>query len=174
MEPFDMIAFKLFTLRKDGTIGPLFINRKQVVGLGQWYEAESHPTKGFAYRKGWHCTVAPFAPHLSKKQRIWGRVEIEDVQEYKCPQSQGGKWLLAQRMKVLEVSENITEQPTHPMKHQPIQPQKEFAWGNEPFRLAQETTLDGDRLQRERETKTKHQTEANQNQTLLPCVSSKD
>lgn len=50
----EITAYKLFRVGKDGTIGPLFINRKLVVVPGQWMEAESHPTKGFALRPGWH------------------------------------------------------------------------------------------------------------------------
>lgn len=56
-----IVAYKLFRVRKDGTIGPLFINRPLVVVPGQWMEAESHPTKGFALRPGGHCTLVPVA-----------------------------------------------------------------------------------------------------------------
>ena len=43
-----------------------------------WLDAEEHPTKGFAFRKGFHCTLKPIAPHLSTKNRCWVEVEIED------------------------------------------------------------------------------------------------
>jgi hypothetical protein len=69
-------AFKLLRLRKNGTIGPLFINRKQVIPVGQWLPAEDHPTNGFAHRPGWHVTPKPIAPHLSIKDRVWMEVEI--------------------------------------------------------------------------------------------------
>ena len=52
-------AYKLFRVRKDGTLGPLFINRRQVVPIGEWLTAEEHRTKGFAFRPGWHCTARP-------------------------------------------------------------------------------------------------------------------
>ena len=45
-----MKAYKLFKLRADGTLGPLFINRQQVVPIGEWLEAETHPTQGYAVR----------------------------------------------------------------------------------------------------------------------------
>jgi hypothetical protein len=64
--------------------------------------AESHPTKGYAFRPGWHCTVKPEAPHLSMKGRTWYEVEIEDYVEHLRPKNQGGLWLLAQRMKIVE------------------------------------------------------------------------
>lgn len=95
-------GYKLFRLRKDGTIGPLFINRRLVIPFGEWLPAESHPTKGYAYRPGWHATLTPTAPHLSEKGRVWCRVALDSVTEYNRPESQGGTWLLANNMMVLE------------------------------------------------------------------------
>ena len=97
-----MIAYKLFKVRKNGTIGPLFINARQVIPVGEWLNAEAHPTKGFAFRPGWHCTLTPNAPHLSEKGRAWFRVEVEDAKQYDRPESQGGTWVLANRLRVLE------------------------------------------------------------------------
>ena len=97
-----MLAYKLFKERKDGSIGPLFINRKQRIPIGQWLEAEDVPTKGFAHRPGWHVGVYPEAPHLSEKGRVWYLVEIEDWYPFKRPKNQGGEWLIAKRMKVIE------------------------------------------------------------------------
>ena len=97
-----MIAYKLLKKRKNGTIGPLFINRKQVIPIGEWLQAESHPTKGYAVRPGWHTTSKPEAPHLSMKDRVWMRVEINDYVKFIRPKNQGGEWWLAKRMKVLE------------------------------------------------------------------------
>jgi hypothetical protein len=97
-----MIAYKLLTKRKDGTLGPLFINRKQRIPIGVWLESEHHPTKGYKDRQGWHCTKNPVAPHLHTKNRRWYQVEIEDVETLKRPEAQGGVWFLAQRMRVLE------------------------------------------------------------------------
>ena len=100
-----MKAFKLFRRRKDGTIGPLFINAKQRVPIGVWLDAEDVPTKGFARRPGWHCGAAPCAPHLKQgkaaKVREWFEVEIEDFKPFKRPTNQGGEWLIASRMKVV-------------------------------------------------------------------------
>lgn len=96
-----MKAYKLFRKMKDGSIAPLFINKKQRIPKGVWLNAESHPTKGFAFRKGWHCTLKPIAPHLSKNNRVWAEVEIEDFEYYNRPESQGGTWVLAQKMRVL-------------------------------------------------------------------------
>ena len=69
-------------------------------------QAECYPTKGFAIRKGWHCCFVPLAPHLSIKlangeQRVWVECEVEDYATYNRPESQGGTWILAQKMKVV-------------------------------------------------------------------------
>jgi hypothetical protein len=96
-----VIAYKLFRVRKDGTIGPLFINRRQRITEGVWMKAGDHPTKGYAHRPGWHCCTSPHAPHLSEKGREWYVVEIEDFQEFERPKSQGGKWLLAKKLKII-------------------------------------------------------------------------
>ena len=97
-----MKAFKLVRKMKDGSLSPLFINKKLRFPIGEWLEAESHRTKGFAYRQGYHCTLKQVAPHLSKKDRVWVEVEVEDVEHYKRPESQGGTWVLAQRMKIIK------------------------------------------------------------------------
>jgi hypothetical protein len=95
-----MKAYKLLRVRKNGTIGPLFINRRQIIPTGVWLESEDHPTKGFAHRQGWHCTLKPVAPHLSLKGRCWYEVSIKETMRYKRPESQGGTWVLAQKMKI--------------------------------------------------------------------------
>jgi hypothetical protein len=96
-----MIAYKLFRKLKDGSLAPLFINKRQRISKGIWLDSECHPTKGFAVRQGWHCTTKPEAPHLSSKDRVWCQVEVEEYEEFKRPASQGGLWLLAQRMKLI-------------------------------------------------------------------------
>lgn len=96
-----MLAYKLFKVRADGSIGPLFINARQRIPIGEWLDAEPHRTKGFAYRPGWHCTLKPIAPHLSTKGRAWYRVEVEGTRQYARPESQGGTWVLAEKLKVL-------------------------------------------------------------------------
>jgi hypothetical protein len=97
-----MIAYKLFTKRKNGTIGSLFINRRAVLKPSQWLVAEDHRTDGFSHRPGWHCTARPEAPHLKADGRVWYQVEIEDYTTFKRPQSQGGKWLLANKLKIIK------------------------------------------------------------------------
>lgn len=93
-------AYKLLTLRKDATLGPLFINRRQRIPLGEWLAAEDHPTPGYAHRAGWHVTTKKRAPHLSKKGRVWCKVTVDDYVELKRPAAQGGIWLLAKWMRV--------------------------------------------------------------------------
>lgn len=78
-------------------------------------QAECYPTKGFAVRKGWHCCFQPLAPHLKMKlssgeERVWVECEVEDWESYDRPESQGGAWILAQRMKIIrELSDGEVE-----------------------------------------------------------------
>lgn len=103
-----MFAYKLLRRRKrDGSLGPLFINKRLVIPIGEWLEAECHPTKGYAVRPGFHVLARIHAPHLMKKDgtlaadRVWMKVEIDEFQEFHRPESQGGKWFLAKRMRVV-------------------------------------------------------------------------
>jgi hypothetical protein len=101
-----MIAYKLIKVRKDGSIGSLFMNAARKLPMGEWMEAEDHNRKGFAKRVGWHTLAAPSAPHLpfelaSGEKRAMFEVEIEDYSTFHRPESQGGKWYLAKRMKIL-------------------------------------------------------------------------
>lgn len=98
-----MIAYKLLRVRKNGTLGPLFINRSQVIPVGEWLTAGCFPTKGFKVRPGWHVTGRPYAPHLSMEGRIWARVEIKDFELFDRPANQGGRWYIAKKMKVLSI-----------------------------------------------------------------------
>lgn len=97
-----MIAYKLFRIRKNGTLGTLFINKKQIIPIGIWIKAEDKPTKGYAHRPGWHCCEQPQAPHLSEKERFWFKVEIKDFYFFKRPQNQGGNWIISDYIKILE------------------------------------------------------------------------
>lgn len=96
------IGYKLFRLRKNDTLGPLFINARLVVTPDVWYEAEDHPTKGYAHRPGWHLALTPFAPHLTTKGRVWCRVEYDDATYHARPMIQGGSWILARRIRVID------------------------------------------------------------------------
>lgn len=99
-----IVGYKLLRRRRDGTLGPLFINRRQVIPVGKWLRAESHPTKGYAVRPGWHATAAPVAPHLrTGGDRVWARVELKGVTPFTRPECQGGQWFLARSMRVVEV-----------------------------------------------------------------------
>ena len=97
-----MIAYKLFRKLKSGKITSLFINKTRALPFGEWLQAENHPTKGYANRPFWHATESPHAPHLSENGRIWIQVEIEDFEIVDRPQNQGGRWYLANRIKLLK------------------------------------------------------------------------
>ncbi len=103
-----MIGYKLFKRRKDGSLGPLFINAKQRIEVGVNYPHEKHHKKGFAFRPGWHICSKPVAPHLSKKGRVWAKVAFSVMETIKRPKSQGGIWYLGSDMEVLEIMENDT------------------------------------------------------------------
>lgn len=94
-------AFKLLRARADGSLGPLFINRRQRIPIGRWLTSECHPTPGYAVRPGWHATHAPCAPHLSTKGRVWCVVKLKGVKEHRRPEAQGGLWYTARRMMVV-------------------------------------------------------------------------
>lgn len=97
-------GYKLFRRRADGSLGSLFINRRARVPLGVWLTAEDHRTKGYAHRPGWHATLKRYAPHLRQDgDRVWCRVQLRGCEECQRPESQGGTWLLAQGLKVLEI-----------------------------------------------------------------------
>lgn len=98
-----MISYKLCRQLKNGDIKPLFINKNKKLPFNEWLEAECHPTKGFKVRPFWHCTSTPEAPHLSKKNRVWIKIEMEDYEEFERPNSQGGLWYLAKRIKLIEI-----------------------------------------------------------------------
>lgn len=96
-----MKAYKLFKVRKDGSIGSLFINARRKLPVGKWMWAKPYKTKGFAFRPGWHATAKPEAPHLSMKGRRWFEVEMKYVTPQQRPKAQGGLWYLAKRIKIV-------------------------------------------------------------------------
>ena len=104
-----MKAWKLFRVRKDGTLGTLFVGRGEIIPFNVWLSARFDlPHKGLAYRPGWHCCSSPVAPHLklmlkSGEKRVWCHVEIEDFKKHQRPDCQGGLWFTANRLKVVEV-----------------------------------------------------------------------
>lgn len=110
-----MKAYKLVRKKKDGLLYPLFINKKVPFVFNEWLQAECYPTKGFAVRKGFHCCFLPIAPHLKRhlssgEERVWIEVDVEDWETYDRPESQGGRWILAQMMRVIrEIDDNEIE-----------------------------------------------------------------
>lgn len=104
----EVYGYKVFRLKRNGELGPLFINRQQDVPKGVWLTAEDHPTPGYAHRPGWHATEEMHAPHLkmhlaSGEVRVWVRVLLRGVKRYQRPDAQGREWILARELKVLEV-----------------------------------------------------------------------
>lgn len=98
-----MKCYKLVKIRRDGTIGSLFIHKTERLRLNEWMKAEYYPTKGYAPRFGWHCTFYPYAPHLAERGRVWVECEVSTFKTYSRPESQGGDWILAEELKILRV-----------------------------------------------------------------------
>lgn len=103
-----MKAYKLLRIKNDGKLYPLFINKNTPTPIGVWMQAECIPTKGFAVRKGWHCCFQMLAPHLKKvlangEKRVWVECDVEDWESYDRPESQGGAWILVQKMKITKI-----------------------------------------------------------------------
>ena len=86
-------GYKLFEMRNDGKLFPLFIGKAKETKIGEWIHAEIIPTPKFAVRPGWHLsTSCPSAPWLmgsdgtyksqrgKKFKRVWCEVEyIADI-----------------------------------------------------------------------------------------------
>ena len=103
-----MKAYKLVRLGKDGNCYPLFINKKEAFRFGEEMTANSYPTPGFAVRNGLQCCFKPLAPHLkeelaSGEKRVWIELEVDDYTTYDRPESQGGAWILANKIVPLRI-----------------------------------------------------------------------
>ena len=103
LEEVMICAYKLLRVRRDGTLGLLFINRKQVIPVNQWLEAKPGCTDGFAFRPGWHACSKKLDPHLSKRGFVWCQVLLHDVREPYRPEAQGGLWYTAGWMRITTV-----------------------------------------------------------------------
>lgn len=125
-----MLVYKLFRVRKDGSLGPLFINARKRIELGTWYEAENHPTRGYAHRPGWHSGLAPKADHLTEKGRTWVECQVTDREytlqrdgfmfdrsgdmrqipyngyyKWRRPAHQGGTWIISGELRPIRILE---------------------------------------------------------------------
>jgi hypothetical protein len=122
-----MTVYKLFRIRKDGSLGPLFIDASARIPLGEWINATYTPRNGYAPRGGWHCGLLPKADHLKQDDgRIWceclipakqytpedhapmfrkqGDMEMVPADghyTWKRPAHQGGSWVIAGTLMVL-------------------------------------------------------------------------
>jgi hypothetical protein len=89
-------GYKLFEMRNDGKLFPLFIGKKRETPMNEWIPAEiiiEH--KGFAHRPGWHIGASmPSAPWLlgadatyksqrgKKFKRVWCEVQYAADMDY--------------------------------------------------------------------------------------------
>lgn len=99
-----MLAYKLFRLRTNGTLGALFLSRRRVLEPGKWISAEILPKqKGYAYRPGWHVFMQNKIPkHLSAKGRVLLPVEGRKILgRHSRPKMQGGFWYTVMEIKIM-------------------------------------------------------------------------
>lgn len=81
-------GYKLFEMRDDGKLFPLFIGKTQETPVNKWVPAEIIPTPRFSLRPGWHLNCElPSAVHLmsadgtyksqrgKRFKRVWCEVE---------------------------------------------------------------------------------------------------
>ena len=81
-------GYKLFEMRDDNKLFPLFIGKTKETPMNEWIMAEGIPTKGFAPRWGWHIgRDLPSAVHLmshdgtyrsqrgKRFRRVWAEVQ---------------------------------------------------------------------------------------------------
>lgn len=115
------IVYKKVRLMKDGSLRPLFIDKRSEFRIGEWTRAGFHPTNGFAPRSlgtdentgkqigAFHCCFKPLAPHLadelkSGETRVWVECQARGKNAtYDRPESQGGTWCLYEWIKPLRV-----------------------------------------------------------------------
>ena len=92
------VGYKLFEQNSKGELFPLFIDKNKPVPIGEWIQAEFHPTKGFAARGGWHIGIdvpdAPwlkgydgsdtgyYKPRWKSGKRVWCLVEYNSNHDY--------------------------------------------------------------------------------------------
>ena len=86
-------GFKLFEMRDDGKLFPLFIGKTKETPMNEWVKGEIIPTNKFSVRPGWHLgTRLPSAPWLmgfdgtyksqrgKRFRRVWCEVEyVADI-----------------------------------------------------------------------------------------------
>lgn len=94
-------GYKLFEMRDDQKLFPLFIGKTKETPVGEWIYGEIIPTKNFFCRPGWHLNCSlPSAVHLmgadgtyksqrgKKFKRVWCEVEyVADVDYTETVQS---------------------------------------------------------------------------------------
>ena len=89
------IGYKLFEMRNDGKLFPLFIGKTKETPMNEWVKAEIIPTPKFSVRPGWHLsTKCPSAPWLmgadgtyksqrgKRFKRVWCEVEYATDIDY--------------------------------------------------------------------------------------------
>lgn len=97
-------AYKLFRVdpKNPGKLFPLFVNAKDEIEVGTWYDADNGPMQDgkvkskigkLSYRPGWHAGTLPFAsqigsnrvnskPTTRRANEVWAEVEFADDVDY--------------------------------------------------------------------------------------------
>lgn len=77
----NMIAKKLFTLRKDGTLSSLFYDKKRKLTVGVMYSARNCAPPGRIPRPGFRAVKRKNTFHFVTNGRVWCEVWLENVTE---------------------------------------------------------------------------------------------
>lgn len=95
-------AHKLLRVRRDGSLGPLFIDKRLRIPVGRWLVAKPKRTKGYAFRPGWHAVSdRRTVKHLRQGgDRLWFLVELRGARAEVRPRGQG-TWYVARKMRVV-------------------------------------------------------------------------
>lgn len=95
LEHIVQTGWKLFEMRDDGKLFPLFIGKTKETPMNEWVMAEVLPTQNFAVRPGWHLgRDLPSAVHLmshdgtycsqrgKRFRRVWCEVQYIADKDY--------------------------------------------------------------------------------------------
>ena len=97
-----MKAYKMCRMRKDGTLGPMFVGTDEIFPIGVWVTAQMsfrrkldkvYSRLGWLkFRPGLHFAAIPYAPHIGIKENgvikymhddvVWCECEITDEIDY--------------------------------------------------------------------------------------------
>ena len=106
-----MKAYKMVRIRKDATLGPMFVGCEEVFPVGSWITAHTNYKRKLdkvysklgwlKFRPGFHFAELPYAPHIGIKDKdgvikwmhddtVWVECEVSDEIDYTLEARQNG------------------------------------------------------------------------------------